>query len=64
MRILSGLGLLLICLGVLPSWGMALAQAGSTGGTIGRTDKSVSGGGEQRLNRRHSKPEKKDARCS
>lgn len=35
------------------------AQAGSTGGTVGKTDKSVSGGKEQRLKLRHSKPEKK-----
>jgi hypothetical protein len=41
----------IILLGMLASSAMdatAFAQAGATGGTIGKTDKSVSGGGEAR----------------
>lgn len=38
----------IICLIALPATDrMALAQAGSTGGTIGKTDKSVSGGDKE-----------------
>jgi hypothetical protein len=32
----------------------AFAQAGSTGGTIGKTDKSISGGGEQQSSHRNA----------
>lgn len=58
MRILLGLRLLLICSVVLLLREIAFAQAGSTGGTIGNTDKSVSGG-EERHTRGPSKPGEK-----
>ncbi len=35
----------------MPSMRAAFAQAGSTGGTIGNRDKSISGGGEERSER-------------
>jgi hypothetical protein len=48
MRRLASIGIVLLALShlVFANASSALAQAGSTGGTIGKTDKSVSGGGE------------------
>jgi hypothetical protein len=44
----------------------ALAQAGSTGGTIGKTDKSVSGGEEQTPEEKTARPKRssREDRCS
>jgi hypothetical protein len=48
MRRLASIGIALLAIShlVLANASLVLAQAGSTGGTIGKTDKSVSGGGE------------------
>lgn len=40
----------------VPSIGAAFAQAGSTGGTVGNHDKSISGGGEETKHRAVRKP--------
>jgi hypothetical protein len=43
-------------LALLPAATTALAQAGSTGGTIGKQDKSVSGGEERTVPKRSARP--------
>lgn len=57
-----------LCLAAWAIWvgnGSAVAQAGSTGGTVGKTNKSVSGGGELTTPvPRHSSPELKRPRAS